>query len=87
MATDSERLEAAADKAENASDIAYNWANGLEGEFVETENGDIPTLAEFMRQKGELVTEYLESLGATGSFTSADGKTITVTQGLITDIS
>lgn len=49
MATAEERLELAADKAENASDIAYEWANGPENTYVTTASGELPTLAEFLR--------------------------------------
>jgi hypothetical protein len=50
-----QRLEAATVKAEAASEIARQWANGPELTTVATESGPLPTLAEFMRANGELV--------------------------------
>lgn len=41
----SDRLEAAADKAENGSQIIHDFANGDKNTLVKTESGDIPTLA------------------------------------------
>ncbi len=55
MTTVAERLEAATVKAESASEIARQWANGPENATVTTESGELPTLAEFMRQNGQLV--------------------------------
>lgn len=43
------RLDAAATKAESASEIARQWANGPQNSTVATESGPLPTLAEFMR--------------------------------------
>lgn len=53
--TPEDKLELAADKAEAASDIAYEWANGPEYESVNTDSGPLPTLAEFLRQKGSVI--------------------------------
>lgn len=55
--TPEEKLEAAADKATAASDIAYEWANGPEFTSVDTESGPLPTLAEFLRQKGSEIDD------------------------------
>jgi hypothetical protein len=55
------RLEEAVRQAESASGIARQWANGPEYTLVPTESGPLPTLAEFMRQKGaEVVNKVLE---------------------------
>lgn len=48
MATISDRLEAATVKAEEASDIAYKFANLGIGEYVTTASGLLPSLAEWL---------------------------------------
>lgn len=50
-----QRLEAATVKAEAASEIARQWANGPELSTVPTESGPLPTLAEFMRAKATVI--------------------------------
>lgn len=49
MTTVGDRLDAAATKAEAASEIARQWANGPQNTTVPTSSGPLPTLAEFMR--------------------------------------
>lgn len=56
MTTVAERLEAATVKAEAASEIARQWANGPTNSTVTTESGPLPTLAEFMRQNSASIT-------------------------------
>ena len=62
MATDLEKLATAAERADSASQIAYDWANGLENEYVTTDNGEIPTIAEYMRGINEALTSDTDSL-------------------------
>lgn len=49
MSTIAQQLEQAAAKATQASEQADLWANGPEGEFVNTDSGPVPTIAEFNR--------------------------------------
>lgn len=72
MATHEERLEQAADLAENASAIAESWANGDEFENVTPEpaSGPMPTIKEFMRQNAvalAVAAAFPGELAETGS--------------------
>lgn len=76
MPTPEERLELAADLAENASAIASDFANGPSGRNVTPEPiaGPLPTLAEFLRQKeieiddnANLIAGFADALAATDS--------------------
>ena len=69
------RLEAATSKAENASGIIHDVANGAEGEFVTTENGQVPTIPEFLKQLDDEINTGADSIltGATQARDDAEG--------------
>ena len=69
------RLEAATSKAENASGIMHDVANGAEGEFVTTENGQVPTIPEFLKQLDDEINTGADSIltGATQARDDAEG--------------
>lgn len=62
MTTVSERLEAATAMAEEASEIARQWANGPENTTIPTESGPLPTLAEFLRANASLINRNIPHL-------------------------
>lgn len=70
-----QRLEAATVKAEAASEIARQWANGPELTTVATESGPLPTIAEFMRANLTIIAGAVQqaALAATNSAVSVGG--------------
>lgn len=57
-----ERLEAATSKAENASGIMHDVANGPEGGYVTTESGQVPTIPEFLKQLDDEINIGVDSI-------------------------
>lgn len=58
------RLEEAVKQAESASEIARQWANGPDNTTVPTESGPLPTLAEFLRLKGNEIDDNAANIAA-----------------------
>lgn len=69
------RLEDATSKAENASGIIHDVANGAEGEFVTTESGQVPTIPEFLKQLDDKINTEADSylVGAIQARDDAEG--------------
>lgn len=77
MPTIDERLKAATERAEQASDIAYDFANLPAGSYIDTNSGQIPSLAEWLATKLELTTvapdpDSLVRRTTTGAIRTAD---------------
>lgn len=69
------RLEESVRQAESASDIARQWANGPANTTVATESGQLPTIAEFLRQKGAQIDANAANIAAFQSSLAAANST------------
>lgn len=65
MSTFTDRLEAAATKADEASDIAHQWANGDEKTEVPTASGPLPSLRKFMTDNATDLTQTVAEIAMT----------------------
>lgn len=61
MSTFTDRLEAAATKADAASDIAHQWANGDENTEVPTESGPLPSIKKFVADNATNFTKIAKN--------------------------
>jgi hypothetical protein len=57
-----DRLDAAATKAENASEIMRKFSNDPAGTFIDTESGPTPSLKEWLQDKESTLSEYTDEL-------------------------
>lgn len=63
MSDIAEQLNEAAKKATRASAQAEAWVNGPAGSFVETDSGQVPTIAELTRQNQEALPDVISYAG------------------------
>lgn len=69
-----ERLEIATSKAENASGIMHEVANGAEGAYVTTESGQVPTIPEFLKQLNDEINTGADSILADATQAKEDAE-------------
>lgn len=74
MTTAAERIDAAATKAEQASEIARRWANDPEGTNIPTESGSLPSLKEFQRQKADEILQSVRRIESVSALRATPGR-------------